>query len=72
MNLLWKKLAAMHSANKEALETNKSILEAANVQAGEIAEIKARAEEQAVKLCEANRRNHYSESLTHAFRGNPA
>lgn len=67
-----KKLRAMHEENRAALETNKVILEAAERQ-GESAEaIRSQAAAQAAKLRRADGRNHYSESLTHAFRGRPA
>lgn len=69
MNFLWKKLSAMHAENKEALETNKTVLQAAEAEADTIAQLRARTEEQAAKLREANHRNHYSEGLTKSFRG---
>jgi hypothetical protein len=72
MKFLMKKLRAMHEENRAALETNKVILEAAERQ-GETAEaLRDHAERQATKLRRADGRNHYSESLTHAFRGRPA
>jgi hypothetical protein len=72
MNFLWKKLAAMHHENKQALETNKTVLENAEQEAEIIAAIRARSEEQATNLREANHRNHYSEGLTQSFRGRTA
>lgn len=69
MKFFLRKIRAMHDANKEALESNRSLLETANRDAETVGAIKAQAEQQATKLRQADNRNHYSESLTHAFRG---
>jgi hypothetical protein len=71
MNFL-KRLSEMHAANKAALTKNYDVLEAAERDAETIKVIQSQAEEQARKLHETNFKNHYSESLTHAFRGKPA
>jgi hypothetical protein len=72
MKFLMKKLRAMHEENRQALETNKTILEVAIRQGETVEAIRAQAEQQAEKLRQADGRNHYSESLTHAFRGRTA
>lgn len=72
MKFLMKKLRSMHEANQQALETNRTILETAERQGETVEAIRAHAEQQAAKLRQADGRNHYSESLTHAFRGRTA
>jgi len=72
MKFLMRKLHAMHTANKEALQSNRAVLADAEREAETIEAIRAQAEEQAEKLRNADTRNHYSESLTHAFRGRTA
>lgn len=72
MKFLMKKLRAMHEENRAALETNKVILEAAEQQGVTAEALRDHAERQADLLRRADARNHYSESLTHAFRGRPA
>ena len=69
MKFLLGKLLPQHRANKEALERNRTILADAERDAEAVEAIRAQAEQQAAKLRKADTRNHYSESLTHAFRG---
>lgn len=69
MRFLLRKLLPQHAANKAALERNKTILAVAERDAETAEAIHAQADEQAKKLRQADTRNHYSESLTHAFRG---
>lgn len=54
-------LHEMVSTEPEAAQSHKDALKQLN-----------RATEQAQKLRDMNTQNHYSESLTHAFRGKPA
>jgi exonuclease VII small subunit len=69
----------LRDINTKALEANRAILDEAN-RLGENAEQHKevalqrlqQATEQAERLGGADRRNHYSESLTHAFRGRTA
>jgi hypothetical protein len=72
VKFLMRKLYAMHAENKEALESNRTVLADAEREAESIEAIRTQAEAQAEKLRHADIRNHYSESLTHAFRGRTA
>ena len=73
---LFKHVRALRAANTAALEVNKAAIAEAN-RLGKNAEAHRQAAldrleqatEQAKRLGGADRRNHYSESLTHAFRG---
>jgi hypothetical protein len=72
VKFLLRKLLPQHTANKEALERNRIILADAERDAETVEAIRDQAEKQAAKLRQADNRNHYSESLTHAFRGSTA
>lgn len=72
MKFLLSKLLPQHAANKAALERNRTVLADAERDAETAESIRVQAEQQAAKLRQADHRNHYSESLTHAFRGRTA
>lgn len=73
---MFNRARALRAVNAAALEVNKAVLAEAS-RLGEHAEQHRlaalerleQATEQAKRLGGADRRNHYSESLTHAFRG---
>ena len=68
----WKRLAELRASNTAATENTEKMLEQAE-QDHEVALVmRERVTEQAGRLTGADHRNHYSESLTHAFRGKPA
>lgn len=67
-----KKLAELRAANEKATETNKVILQAADKDHEAALAMREASAVQASKLRAADRRNHYSESLTQSFQGKPA
>jgi hypothetical protein len=71
MNFL-KRLAEMREANTAATQSTNRVLEQADKDHETALEMDRRVTEQASRLTSANHRNHYSESLTHAFRGSTA
>jgi hypothetical protein len=69
--MIFKRIKDLLRENRAAAEANQASLEAADRE-HEIALQRDRtAEIQAVTLSGMDRRNHYSESLTYAFRGRP-
>lgn len=75
----FKALRALRDVNTAAAQTSREVLERAETSAPDIDQSHAHAlkrlreaTEQANQLYEANDRNHYSESLTLAFRGRTA
>lgn len=69
---LFKRLSERHRANQEAAAANESAKEAAD-RDHEVALARLeQATRQAETLSGMDSRNHYSESLTHAFRGRTA
>ena len=68
----FKRLTALSKANEDAVVVNESAkLDADREHELALARL-AEATEQAKRLATMNTRNHYSESLTHAFRGRTA
>lgn len=68
----WKKLAELREANTSATEANSALLEKADKDHEAALDLRERSVQQAITLATGDRRNHYSESLTKAFRGRPA
>ena len=73
---LLQRFRAIKASNTTALEANRAVLAQAEVLGEHAAAREAdalrrleQATEQAKRLVGADHRNHYSESLTHAFRG---
>ena len=76
---LFKKLHVRHTEDQAKADTSQALLEETCRTEPEALEMQRRAqellaaaEEQAKRLQAADHRNHYSESLTHAFRGRTA
>lgn len=76
---LFRKLIELRDDNKAALETSRclardaeKLAEDATVSLGRAILQYDQAARQADRLSDADHRNHYSESLTHAFRGRTA
>jgi len=67
-----KRLAELREANRNAAATNHQILEQADRDHEAALEQRDVVTAQAGQLKKADRRNHYSESLTQSFRGMPA
>lgn len=75
----FRKIRERRDADREAMAHSQALLEEMVVSEQEMADRHAcavmelaRATEQAKKLKAMDTQNHYSESLTHAFRGKPA
>lgn len=75
----FKKLRALREADHAAIENSRKLAHEIDRTDPEVDEAHETAlqrleesTEQARRLKDADRRNHYSESLTHAFRGSPA
>jgi hypothetical protein len=69
---LFKRFSELRKVNEDALVVNESAKQDAD-RDHEVALARlAEATEQADRLANMNHRNHYSESLTHAFRGRTA
>lgn len=73
---LFKRIHALAETNREATARNQELMahadresEATSTQKAVALESLERATAQAAILAAGDRRNHYSESLTHAFRG---
>lgn len=69
--IFWR-LRELRDSNKAGVEANEETLKFADTARDVALEQLAHAGEQARRLHGADRRNHYSESLTHAFRGETA
>lgn len=69
MTYFFKRIHKLLVENRERLQVNDLKLEAAEREHQIALERDRRAEEQALTLSGMDRRNHYSESLTMAFRG---
>lgn len=76
---LFDKIRKLGEADRAATENSRALLEdlertESHVQAQHEVALnqKKRAEKQAIQLKAADRRNHYSESLTYAYRGRPS
>lgn len=76
---LFSKLRALREADHAAIENSRAILEEVDRTESEVDEMHATAlerlresTEQALRLKDADRRNHYSEGLTKSFRGRTA
>lgn len=76
---LFKKLRELRAADHAAIENSRALLDEVTRTDPEVDEMHATAlqrlresTEQARKLKDADRRNHYSEGLTKSFRGRPA
>jgi hypothetical protein len=67
--MMFKRIRELLTENRAAAEVNNAALEAAEREHQLALARDRRAEEQAMILCGMDRRNHYSESLTFAFRG---
>lgn len=67
--MIFKRIKTLLKENRAAAEANRASLQAAEIEHQLALERDRRAEEQAVILSGMDRRNHYSESLTFAFRG---
>lgn len=68
----WKRLAELREANAAAARENTKVLKQAETDHETALVMRDLADEQAGKLKSADRRNHYSESLTQSFRGRTA
>lgn len=64
-----KRLAELREANTNATKANTAILQQAETDHEVALDMRDRVIEQAGRLSSGDRRNHYSESLTRAFRG---
>ena len=64
-----KRLAELHENNTAATEATEKVLQQADRDHEVALHMRDVVTEQAGRLSGANHRNHYSESLTHAFRG---
>ena len=67
-----KRLAELREANTAATESTQKVMQQADVDHENALEMDRRVTEQARRLSSADHRNHYSESLTHAFQGRTA
>jgi hypothetical protein len=67
--LLMKRLRALRKKDKDAVVVNEAILATATSHQAEALAALEQAEVQAAKLAGMDARNHYSESMTYAFRG---
>lgn len=67
-----KRLAELRAANTTATEATEKVLEQADKDHENALAMDVRVTEQARRLNSADHRNHYSESLTHAFQGRTA
>lgn len=70
--ILFKKLRALLHENRQAVLHAEATKENADRNLKHAQNRLAQAEDQAQRLSEMDRRNHYSESLTKSFRGRPA
>jgi hypothetical protein len=68
----WKKLAELREANTSATENTNALLKQADKDHEAALDLRERVVRQAGTLARGDRRNHYSESLTKAFRGRTA
>jgi hypothetical protein len=68
----WRRLAELREANARAARENNEVLQKAETDHETALAMRDVADEQAGKLKSADRRNHYSESLTQSFRGRTA
>jgi len=71
MNFL-RKLSELRAANASATQATEALLEQADLDHITALEMRERTAGLADKLVAADRRNHYSESLTKSFRGRTA
>lgn len=67
-----KRLAQLREANTAAQKNNEQLLKQAGKDHEAALAMHDQVVEQAARLSASDRRNHYSESLTHSFRGRTA
>jgi hypothetical protein len=68
----WKRLAELRDINTNATQNTNALLEQADKDHEAALDLRERVVRQAGTLARGDRRNHYSESLTKAFRGRTA